>query len=36
MFVEMKTITVKEGFAQAVAERFSKPGAVEQIRVLWI
>lgn len=31
MFVEMKTITVKEGFAQAVAERFSKPGAVEQM-----
>jgi heme oxygenase (staphylobilin-producing) len=31
MFVETKTITVKEGFAQTVAERFSKPGAVEQM-----
>lgn len=31
MFVEMKTITVKEGFAQTVAERFGKPGAVEQM-----
>lgn len=31
MFVEMKTIAVKEGFAQTVAERFGKPGAVEQM-----
>lgn len=31
MFVEMKTITVKEGHAQTIAERFGKPGAVKQM-----
>lgn len=31
MFVEMKTITVKEGYADTFRERFGKPGAVEQM-----
>ncbi|MDF2926088.1 MAG: antibiotic biosynthesis monooxygenase [Paenibacillaceae bacterium] len=30
MFVEIKTIQVKEGFADAVVSRFSQPGAVEK------
>ncbi|KPC98833.1 Heme-degrading monooxygenase HmoA [Geobacillus sp. BCO2] len=30
MFVQMRKITVAEGFADQVAEQFRKPGIIEQ------